>query len=747
MKLYELRQLLNEYDQTWYARKSIYGDHERAKKLRQYLKKFATKQDTFELTPVDIFNLLQKIPEITATNSQLKLMQSIRQKLDEHYLLDIYVVLNSSGMIHENNFPTIYALSIEGRSLLHRLFCGLQSQRIRLNREILTTVLTLIAEQPHYGEVIEKSLRFLERKNHLTSTALNILTSKANELTIVATLFQELDNANCFNDDSLKHFLARESLYSVDTVITLLNRAKIALNEALIQKIGTNKHLHFLCDSLSILLNAKDFHLKTEHVTLLLKQDFTFFIGKNSVFKLLLENDLLDHQAFEHVCTQDVFSFGQILELLSEKSLLKDNQEITHKLITKELDSYRLYRAISYLKKANLLDQNTLTSCFNLMLIKPNRELFNTDVFNLFELFEKSHFYVNQEEFDILFSLSDANLRRFYGVLTGLCTSELLDHQSFTKAWQRVTEKLPPVSESIVTKKSKKETNTSRSAFLLDNKHSFFAEHSDSYESGGFGKVKKGYPFLDAGEPLYGIKKLNESDPNKAQKAAIREVKYHRLLGREAFYFFQKGKAHIVSEWQRELSLDHYHANELLQIPMEKRLRCLSSGLSDLNTLHQYYRIHGDVKCQNFILNLNKESMKLIDFGTSHKRGSTKSFGWTAVYSDPHTFGDHFCKDLYAMGLVTMYLFPEIYSVSFENGKANITTHQSEITITEQAIVNLVQAMMHSEPHLRCTSEHALNYCNELINQFNQIDDSALEALTNSSINCAHSTLEDKLRR
>ncbi|WP_263643057.1 hypothetical protein [Legionella longbeachae] len=43
MKLYDLRQLLNEYDQTWYTRKLIYGDHKRGQKLRQYLKKFAKK--------------------------------------------------------------------------------------------------------------------------------------------------------------------------------------------------------------------------------------------------------------------------------------------------------------------------------------------------------------------------------------------------------------------------------------------------------------------------------------------------------------------------------------------------------------------------------------------------------------------------------------------------------------------------------------------------------------------------------
>lgn len=744
MKIYEFRQLLNEYDQTWYARKSIYGDHERAQKLRQHLKKFAKKQDDYELTPADIFKLLQKIPEITATDSNLQLMQSLRKKLDTHYLLDIYVVLNNAGMIDENNFPTIYTLSFESRSLLHRLFCGLPSQRIRVNREILAAVLTLASQLPHYCEIIERSLRFLESKNHLTSTALNLLTNKTNELTTVVTLLQELDKANCLNDECLKHFVRRESLYSMDTLMSLLNHAKIVLNEELIQQIGTNDQLHYLIETLSTLLSTKEFHLNMEHVAFLLRQDFTFFIGKNSVLKLLLKNDLLGHQAFDYVCTHDVFSFGQILEILSDKSLLKDNQEIIHAIINKEFDNYQFYKAINYLKKADLLDSNTLTLCFKLMGAKS--DLFNKSILNFFDLFETSHFCVNHEELDVLLSLSGANLQRFYGVLSRLSSGKLLDHQSFAKALQRVTEKLPPVSESIVSKKSKKETNTPRSEFLVDNKHSFFTKDDDSCDSGGFGKVKKGYRFLDSNEPLYGIKKLNESDLNKAQKAAIREIKYHRLLGREAFYFSHKEKAHIASEWQRELSLDHYHAHELVSIPIEKRLRCLSSGLSDLNTLHQHYRIHGDVKCQNFILNLSNEAMKLIDFGTSHKRGSTKSFGWTPAYGDPHTFGDHFCKDLYAMGLVTMYLFPEIYTISFENGKASFSVSKSNFTLIEQAIVNLVHAMMHSETHLRCTSERALNYCNELLTHFNQIDASLLESIANASINRAHSTLEDKLR-
>lgn len=155
------------------------------------------------------------------------------------------------------------------------------------------------------------------------------------------------------------------------------------------------------------------------------------------------------------------------------------------------------------------------------------------------------------------------------------------------------------------------------------------------------------------------------------QEEAAREVKYNRLLGRNATYFVRDNITSVVSEWQQGKGLHHYSKEELCRVPMKARLLCLSTALKDLNTLHQHHRKHGDVKCQNFVLNLDNVSMRLIDFGTSHKKGSFKSFGWTSEYLDPSVTGDLLCVDLYAMGIVTMHLFPELYSVSFENKNLN----------------------------------------------------------------------------
>lgn len=746
MKLLELRQLLEEYDQTWYVRKYVYGEHERAKKFRQFLLEYKNIQDDYELTTTDIFRMLKKIPELTVDHSNLQFILSIKAKLDRDYLYSIFNVFKNAGVISQDNFTIIYSLSLEWRSLLNNLFCGLQFERIDLSAEILAAILAIASRSTYYNPVIEQSLRFLHKKKFITSTSLNLLITKSDELSTIFQIVQELDKANCLNDVCMEYFTHRKSLYYIDALIVLLNRAKIALNDEVIKSISLNSNVHYLVETTTTLIESKKYHLKIETLIMLLTQDFTFFLEKNDALKLLQKNDLLDDKAFNFVCSNNVFSLKKIVAILSDKSLLMDNKEIIDKLVNDEFDGFRFYRTIDYLKRADLLDQNALTQCFKLILIKSNGSLFNTNALNLLTLFDRGNLNINKEQLDTLFSLSNANLHRLDRIISRLITMNLLDHYSLEKTLQKITEKLPPVLGSTVNKNSRKNTSTPRSEFILDNKNCFFIEHENEYESGGFGIIKKGYSLPDSPEPIYGIKKLKESAPSKAQKEAVREVQYHRLLGRQAFYFLRNGKTSIVSDWQREKGLHLYNASELLQVPIDKKLLCLKSGLADLNTLHQHYRVHGDVKCQNFILDLNNETLKLIDFGISHKRGSPKSFAWTPAYNDPHTCEDHFCKDLYALGIVTMYLFPEIYTISFNKNKVDVFVKKSIFTITEQAIINLVNSMMHSNSSLRCTSEGALTYCNELLNHFNLIDERLLETIANSTINRSPSTVEDIFR-
>lgn len=54
--------------------------------------------------------------------------------------------------------------------------------------------------------------------------------------------------------------------------------------------------------------------------------------------------------------------------------------------------------------------------------------------------------------------------------------------------------------------------------------------------------------------------------------------------------------------------------------------------------------------------------------------------------------------------------------------------------------------MMNADLERRCTSEDALNYCNEVINYFDIINEQQLETITENSIHRSHLTAEDILR-
>src|SRR5690606_38429655 len=163
-----------------------------------------------------------------------------------------------------------------------------------------------------------------------------------------------------------------------------------------------------------------------------------------------------------------------------------------------------------------------LDSCVKTISMKPNCTIFGGDIFDLFKLFDKSNFNVSKERLASLFTWSDANIQRLHTMVSNLIETNLLDLQSFEQAVKRVTDKLPAVPESSMLKNSRKITHLPRSEMILDNKTRFFTEHSNHYESGGFGTVKKGFSSPDLDKPVYGIKKLKESDLTKAQQEAVR---------------------------------------------------------------------------------------------------------------------------------------------------------------------------------------------------------------------------------
>ncbi len=289
MTLKELRILLKEYDQTWYARKLVYGDHARAIKFRQYLEQFNQKKDDYELNAADIFTLLQTIPEITVPHSDLQFIRSIKGQLDSNYLFDIYNVVNATRLIIRQNFTTLYALSYDGRTMLQSLFCGSPTQSIPLNAGTFAVALRIAAQPSIEREKGEQSLRFLHKKNHLTPRALKVLRTKLDDLPYIFQIVQELDKANCLNDTCIEYCAQSKLLFSFDTLMASLNRAKITLNDDLIKSIAANTNIHLLAKMIPIVLNAKKVLFNIETLQILLKQEHPFFLEKTPALQLLQE--------------------------------------------------------------------------------------------------------------------------------------------------------------------------------------------------------------------------------------------------------------------------------------------------------------------------------------------------------------------------------------------------------------------------------------------------------------------------
>lgn len=731
MRLNELRSILKDHEKSWGL--LIHRNDDQIEKVKEFLEKFNNHDESYILSAKDIFSLLNTI----SLTSKSGLILSIKNRLSSNYFFEIYTTLNEAGLLTDHNFSLMYPLSYFPRYLLYGLFCDPSTEHISLTKEILATVLTIADEASAPQSNIEQVIRLLARKNLLTPPWLTMLRERKTEI-FHSILIEELDKAGCLQEGILQSFDSMESLRPLNEVLKQLSTLKVPLNRTLFTLLCTKSQIFPGLLILLRLLIDTPIRLDTESITTLLNKDSLFFHHRKFVFTALKELACLDNDTFIKACNSETCSLNAIIEILAPQSLL--TKELLIKMLNNEVNSDRIQRAIQYLDNSSLLDRNSLGLCTTAAL-RPHPDGFDKEVFDLLRCFDEYHFTLPKKRVAFLFTLSTANCNRLYWLTFDLYRAKLLNEQSFEQAVLRVTHKLPSVTAAALTKKSKKETQSPRSQLTLDGKLSFFIE---AKESRYYPTIAKGYSTAKDDSPSYAIEKLRDSTPvAKKQALATRKVKYLRFLKHQAYYADAK-KVVIVTDWLPGKALHKYDQSTLLQVPLLTRLQCLRSALMDLDTLHKYYRVHGDIKPANVILDVEQSSMKLIN-GSARKKDSTKIALHTLAYTDPAGWRGILGKDLYCMGMIIMCLFPELYTVIFTGNDVKMSINTSTFTLHEQIIVDLIQAMMHVKPQARCTSDDALNYCNEIITNFAKLDERILKEIANKTIHHSDVTVEDIL--
>ena len=341
--------------------------------------------------------------------------------------------------------------------------------------------------------------------------------------------------------------------------------------------------------------------------------------------------------------------------------------------------------------------------------------------------------------------LSENNLKRISILVENLAKHHLLNNLSFTSALQRIQTKIISSFEASIAQRRVSEDQLKTQTTLTDG-HSFWMNRDMTlFARGGQGTIRQAYLSPNDVEPAYCVKQIQSGVVPDLKEAARREAKCHGLFSRTALFFSEGESAYVVSSWQPGQALGRFSREQLLSLPFDTRLKCIITALRDLNELHLRYRTYNDIKPLNFILDVQGQAMRLIDFGSTLKHGSTKKMMFTELYRDPvHKTG--FLNDTYGMGLIIAVLFPDLFAASFVSDSSQLLVNPGLAAPKHKAIIKLVQALIDKDIEKRCTIADALNYSELLMESLSSLDEAKLDDIAFSTIYRTNPTMEDVFR-
>ena len=348
----------------------------------------------------------------------------------------------------------------------------------------------------------------------------------------------------------------------------------------------------------------------------------------------------------------------------------------------------------------------------------------------------------------------------------------LLTNETLMLALRRVTIKIPAIPKSELTKGEKRADG--RREHKLDRGTTFFlkagaSKHKD--DEGGQSTINKGYSAPNATDPSYTVKRFcrpEQSYTISSEYQAKRECKYSKyFFKRESNWYQSKHGPVAVMEWQQVDSLKKMlDANvDFSKYTRVSKLKMLLSLAICLDTIHKDDCIFADLKPDNCVS--DKDTLKLIDFGSTQKIDSTKTFSKTLGYFDEiEGSPKKHASDMFAFGYIVSALHPELFIDDLKkaigrimpNGEIYIHTkakHNVEkrkdvnFTETDKAILALLDAAMERKQEDRCTSQQVVKFCKLLIQMLankDEIDSNELHTLLSTTINRNVFEVEDALR-